>query len=67
LASAPFALAQRDGFTDSEVHLASKSDSHLPIQLRRLLVQRTDGKTVTLLTNDIERAAVDIAAPYKTR
>ena len=31
------------------------------------LVQRTDGKTITLLTNDLERAAVDIAALYKAR
>jgi putative transposase len=66
----PIALAQGDGFTmleDSEVGLASKGDSTLPITLRRLRVQRTDGKTITLLTNDLERAAVDIAALYKAR
>jgi len=66
----PIALAQGDGFIvleDSEVRFASKGDSQLPIRLRRLLVQRTDGKTITLLTNDLERAAVDIAALYKAR
>src|SRR5205823_10497500 len=52
---------------DSEVRFASKGDSQLPIRLRRLVVQRTDGKTITLLTNDLERAAVDIAALYKRR
>jgi putative transposase len=66
----PIALAQGDGFTvleDREVRFASKGDSQLPIQLRRLRVQRTDGKTISLLTNDLERAAVDIAALYKAR
>ena len=66
----PIALAQGDNFTvieDSEVRLASKGDSQLPVRLRRLVVQRTDGKTITLLTNDLERAAVAIAALYKAR
>jgi putative transposase len=66
----PIALAHGDGFTvieDSEVRLASKGDSQLPIRLRRLRVQRTDGKTITLLTNDLKRAAIDIAALYKAR
>ena len=66
----PIALAQGDGFTvleDSEVRFASKGDSQLPIRLRRLLVQRTDGKAITLLTNDLERSGVDIAALYKAR
>ena len=66
----PIALAQGDDFTvlhDTEVRFASKSDSTLPMRLRRLRVQRTDGKTITLLTNDLERAAVDIAALDKAR
>src|SRR6266403_1760170 len=64
------AVARGDGFTvveDREVRLASKGDSQLPIRLRRLLVQRTDGKTIILLTSDLERAAVDVAALYKAR
>src|SRR5271155_4511879 len=66
----PIAPAHGDGFTaleDHEVRFASKGDSQLPIRLRRLRVQRTDGKTITLLTNDLERAAADIAALYKAR
>jgi putative transposase len=66
----PIALAQDDGFIvleDSEVRFASKGDAQLPIRLRRLLVQRTDGKTIILLTNDLERAAVEVAALYKAR
>ena len=66
----PAAPAQGDGFTvleDSEVRFASKGDSQLPIRLRQLLVQRTDGKTITLLTNDVERSALDIAVLYKAR
>jgi hypothetical protein len=61
---------QGDGFTvlkDREVRFASKRDSRRPIRLRRLLVQRTDGKAITLLTNDLERSGVDIAALYKAR
>jgi putative transposase len=66
----PIAGAQGDGFTvleDCEVRLASKGDSKLPIRLRRLRVERTDGKTITLLTNDFARAAAEIAAFYKAR
>jgi putative transposase len=66
----PIALAHGDGFTvleDHEVRFASKGDSQLPIRLRRLRVQRTDGKTITLLTNDLDRSALDIAALYKAR
>jgi putative transposase len=64
------APAQGDGFAvleDSEVRFASKGDSQLPIRLRRLLVERTDGKTINLLTNDLDRSALDIAVLYKAR
>lgn len=66
----PVARPQGDGFTvleDSEVRLASKGDSKLPIRLRRLRVERTDGKTIALLTNDLDRTATQIAALYKAR
>jgi IS4 transposase len=66
----PIKDAQGDGFTvleDAEVSLASKGDSKLPIRLRRLIVQRQEGDTITLLTNDLERSAVDIAQLYKGR
>ena len=66
----PIKDAKGDGFTvleDAEVSLASKGDSKLPIPLRRLIVQRQEGDTITLLTNDLERSAVDIAQLYKGR
>lgn len=67
----PIDTPDGDGFTvlaDAEVSLASKGDSKLPVRLRRLIVKRHDGgDTITLLTNDLERSAVEIAALYKGR
>jgi IS4 transposase len=59
-----------DGFRiidDAEVVLASKGDSRLPIPLRRIRVRRDNGGTITLITNDLDRHAVEIAALYKGR
>jgi putative transposase len=59
-----------DGFRivdDAEVVLASKGDSKLPIPLRRIRVRRDRGGTITLITNDMKRNAVEIAALYKGR
>ncbi|TKB05515.1 MAG: IS4 family transposase, partial [Mesorhizobium sp.] len=66
----PLATTQGDGFTvleDAEVSFASKGDSKLPIRLRRIIVKRDEGDTITLLTNDLERSAIEIAALYKGR
>jgi putative transposase len=67
----PLAVRQGDGFTlleDSEVSFASKGDSKLPIRLRRVRLQRHQGDgIITLLTNDLERSAVEIGALYKLR
>lgn len=66
----PIAMPHGDGFTvveDAEVRFASKGDSKLPIPLRRLIVKREDGGTITLLTNDLSRTAVEIATLYKSR
>lgn len=66
----PVGIAQANGFTildDAQVSLASKGDSKLPIPLRRLIVKRNDGDTITLLSNDLERSAVEVAALYKGR
>jgi IS4 transposase len=66
----PLAVRHGDGFTvleDAEVSFASKGDSKLPIRLRRIIVKRDEGDTITLLTNDLVRSAVDIAALYKGR
>ena len=59
-----------DGFriiADDEVVLVSKGDSRLPIPLRRITVRRDKGGVITLLTNDLKRTAVEIAALYKSR
>jgi putative transposase len=52
---------------DAEVVLASKGDSRLPIPLRRIRVKRDKGGTITLITNDLARTAIEIAALYKGR
>jgi putative transposase len=52
---------------DADVMLASKGDSRLPIPLRRIKVKRDKGGTITLITNDLKRTAVEIAALYKRR
>ena len=59
-----------DGFkiiSDADVVLASKGDSRLPIPLRRIKVRRDKGGTITLITNDLKRTAIEIAALYKSR
>jgi putative transposase len=66
----PVADPQGDGFLvleDSEVRLASKSHSKLPVRLRRVRIQREEGGTITLLSNDLERSAVEIGQLYKGR
>jgi putative transposase len=59
-----------DGFRiidDADVKLASKGDSKLDIPLRRVRIKRDTGQTITLITNDLKRSAVEIATLYKTR
>lgn len=59
-----------DGFkiiADHEVKLVSQGHARLPIPLRRIKLRRDDGGVVVLLTNDLTRTAVEIAALYKTR
>lgn len=52
---------------DDEVKLVSKGDSRLAMPLRRIRLRRERGGLITLLTNDIDRSAVQIAALYKSR
>jgi len=63
--------AEGDGFTilqDTEVRFASKGDSKLPMALRRIRLRRREsGDTITLLTNDLQCSAVEIAILYKRR
>ncbi|MCI0431465.1 MAG: IS4 family transposase [Rhodospirillales bacterium] len=66
----PLGETAGDGFRiigDCAVALASKGDSKLPIRLRRIAVERDDAKAITLITNDMRRPAVEIAALYKAR
>ena len=66
----PLRKRKGDGFRileDAEVRLVSKGDSKLPIAMRRIKVRREDGGKLTLLTNDLSRSAVEIAALYKSR
>ena len=59
-----------DGFTvldDAEVVYVSKGNARLSIPLRRIRVRRDKGGKITLLTNDLTRSAVEIAALYKSR
>ncbi len=62
--------AHGDGFTildDANVKLVSKGDSKLAIPMRRIRLKRDNGTKLTLLTNDLERSAIDIANLYKAR
>jgi IS4 transposase len=66
----PVVQHKGDGFTildDAEVKLVSKGDSKLAIPMRRIRLRRDDGTKIALLTNDLERSAVEIGSLYKTR
>jgi IS4 transposase len=66
----PVEQAKGCGFTildDAEVKLTSKGDSKLAIPMRRIRLRRDDGTKLALLTNDLERSAVDIGQLYRTR
>ncbi len=52
---------------DAEVRLASKGDFVLPISLRRIRIKRETGAKITLITNDLNRSALEVAALYKSR
>jgi putative transposase len=63
--------ARGDGFTvtgDQQVAFSSKGDSKLPISLRRIEILRDDdAKKITVITNDMQRSAVEVAQAYKFR
>jgi putative transposase len=66
----PVSQARGEGFTildDAEVKLVSKGDSKLAIPMRRIRLRRDDGSKLSLLTNDLERSAVEIGRLYKRR
>jgi IS4 transposase len=58
------------GFTildDAVVKLLSKGDSKLAIPMRRIRLRRDNASKITLLTNDLQRSALEIATLYRTR
>jgi IS4 transposase len=66
----PLRKTRGDGFRiidDAEVRLATQGHAKLAIPMRRLRVKREDGAVLTLITNDRDRSAVEIAALYKAR
>jgi putative transposase len=66
----PLRKRKGDGFkvlADDEVVLTSKGNARLPIPLRRIKIRRQNGGVITLITNDLSRTAIDIAALYKSR
>jgi putative transposase len=59
-----------DGFavlSDAEVKLASQGKAKLNMPLRRIRIKRDKGGVLAILTNDLERSALEIAALYKAR
>jgi putative transposase len=52
---------------DAEVRHTSKGNARLAIPLRRIRIKRDKGGMITLISNDLARPAVAIAALYKSR
>lgn len=53
--------------SDSVVELVSQQRARLPIPLRRITLRREDGRALTILSNELERCATQIAALYRRR
>jgi IS4 transposase len=53
--------------SDTVVKLASQQRARLPIPLRRIVLRREDGRVLTILSNDLQRSAGEIAALYRKR
>jgi putative transposase len=68
----PLRKRKADGFRildDHDVALVSKGHSRprLAMPLRRIRVRRDKGGVMTLITNDLSKSAIEIAALYKRR
>jgi len=66
----PLRKRKGDGFAiidDAEVKLVSKGNSKLAIPMRRVRLRRENGAKLTIITNDLKRSAIEIAALYKSR
>jgi IS4 transposase len=53
--------------SDAVVKLASQQRARLPVGLRRIVLRREDGRLLTVLSNDLQRSAGEIAALYRKR
>jgi IS4 transposase len=68
--SRPLGQTQGDGFEilgDAEVKLATQGHAKLAIPMRRVRLKREDREIITLITNDLNRSAMEIALLYKAR
>jgi putative transposase len=66
----PVADRVGDGFTilsDAEIELQGSRASKLARPLRQIRLRRASGEVLTLITNDFERSAKEIAQLYRTR
>lgn len=66
----PLRKTKGDGFTildDAEVRLTTQGNAKLQVPMRRVRLKRDNGATITLITNDLQRSAVEIALLYKLR
>jgi IS4 transposase len=66
----PIPEAKGDGFTilnDRDIERATRTGPRYDLPLRMIRLRRRGGKTLTLLTNDLERSPVEIADLYKDR
>jgi putative transposase len=62
--------AKGDGFTilnDRDIERAARTGPKYDLPLRMIRLRRRGGKTLTLITNDTERSAIEIAELYKGR
>jgi len=65
----PLRKRKGDGFTvleDADVKLISKN-VELTVPMRRVTIRRDEGSKIVLLTNDMQRSAIEIAGLYKMR
>lgn len=66
----PVEKVQGEGFTiraDADIRLATQGKSKLGCPMRRVTFTRDDGAVMQVITNDLKRSAVEIAALYKAR
>lgn len=66
----PVEQVRGDGFvvlSDRDVERSARTGPRYDLPLRKIRIRRSDGRKLTLITNDTERSAVEIAHLYKGR